>query len=240
MNSHECITAGSLAAAVSLGLSASPSRAGADGKAPDRRQPCLRRGTRGERLLPPAWRDGLAPGRRAGSRTARAMNRCGELPAVAPPSPGVAGAKRHDARLGDRPGSAPAPGSEGGCRRMLELAARFISVHRAACSGAASHEPPPSPETVPTGGESRTGAVHVQPTLAIVPSGTLGRAAPGRAWDDRSGHTAALRGRHGVSSRDRWVCTEGPIPQGPRRGGMTPSSRGCSCSMVGYPSTRPD
>lgn len=51
---------------------------------------------------------------------------------------------------------------------MLELAARFISVHRAACSGAAS----PSPETVPTRGESRTGAVHVRPTLAIVPSGT--------------------------------------------------------------------
>lgn len=86
--------------------------------------------------------------------------------------------------------------------------------------------------------QAATGAVHVWPTLAIVPSGTLGRAAPGRAWDDRSGHTAALQGRHGVSSRDRWVCTEGPIPRGPRRGGMTPSSRGCSCSMVGYPSTR--
>lgn len=89
MNSHECITAGSLASAVSLGLSAPLSCAGADGSAPA--------------ALPapgPGWHraTALCSGHEARGRAARAISRRSEPPR----SPRAAGAKRHGAVPGHR------------------------------------------------------------------------------------------------------------------------------------------
>lgn len=84
MNSHECITAGSLASAVSLGLSAPLSRAGADGN------------TRAALPAPgPGWHraTGLCSGHEARGRAARAISHRSEPPR----SPRAGGAKRRDA-----------------------------------------------------------------------------------------------------------------------------------------------